>query len=93
VRLFACDGCPGEAVVAALDARGFAVSTGTACTSGARTPPDVLIAAGRDRRSAARAVRVSVGRATRDDDVGRLVDALADVLPLVAAAALESEKT
>jgi cysteine desulfurase len=38
------DGVDGEAMVIALDLRGFAVSTGSACSSGAVTPSHVLIA-------------------------------------------------
>ena len=40
------DGIDGEAMVIALDLRGFAVSTGAACSSGALTPSHVLTAIG-----------------------------------------------
>ena len=45
------DGIDGEALVIALDLRGFAASTGSACSSGAVTPSHVLTAMG-SRRSA-----------------------------------------
>ena len=40
------DGIDGEAMVIALDLRGFAVSTGAACSSGALAPSHVLKAIG-----------------------------------------------
>ena len=40
------DGIEGEALVIALDLRGFAVSSGAACSSGAVEPSHVLIAIG-----------------------------------------------
>lgn len=84
--LVAFDGCPGDALAAALDARGVRVSTGTACTSLARTPAEVLIAGGRSPAEAALAVRVSVSWTTREGDVEGLVDVLRDVVPRVRAA-------
>ena len=44
------DGIDGEAMVIALDLRGFAVSTGAACSSGAIAPSHVLTAIGLTRR-------------------------------------------
>ena len=40
------DGLEGEALVIALDLRGFAVSSGAACSSGAVEPSHVLMAIG-----------------------------------------------
>ena len=79
-------GCPGDALLAALDARCVRVSTGTACASGARTPAAVLLAAGLAAREAAETVRVSCGHDTTQDDVARLVQALELVVPHVRAA-------
>lgn len=84
--LVAFAGCPGDAVLAALDALGVRVSSGTACTSLARTPAEVLVAGGRTREEAARAVRISVSWDTRAAAIGSLVDALGVVLPRVRAA-------
>jgi cysteine desulfurase len=84
--LVAFAGCPGDALLAALDARGVRVSAGTACTSLARTPPEVLVAGGRSAEDAARAVRVSVAWCTSEDDVATLLAALRDVVPRVRAA-------
>lgn len=81
--LVAFDGCPGDAVMAALDARGIRVSTGSACASGARVPPEVLLAGGANRADAARAVRVSLSWASEESDVDALVAALPEVLARV----------
>ena len=86
VALLRVHDCPGDAVLAALDARRVFVSTGTACASGARTPPHVLTAAGWSARDAAECIRVSIGRETSEDDIARLIDALRDVIPRVRSA-------
>ncbi len=46
------DGIDGEAMVIALDLRGFAVSTGAACSCGAIAPSHVLTAIGLSRATA-----------------------------------------
>jgi cysteine desulfurase len=74
-------GAPGDAVVAALDLAGFAVSAGAACTSGRLEPSPVLLAMGFDAAAASQAIRVSVGRANVEDDI----EALLEVLPGVVA--------
>lgn len=84
--LVAFPGCPGEVVLAALDARDVRVSTGTACTSLARVPAEVLIAGGRGALDAARAVRISVSWSTTERDVERLVAALPEVVRIARAA-------
>jgi cysteine desulfurase len=81
--LVSFDGCAGDAVMAALDARGLRVSTGSACASGARIPPEVLVAAGFAREDAARAVRISASWATTRDEILALVAALPETLARV----------
>jgi cysteine desulfurase len=81
--LVAFAGCPGVPLMAALDARGVRVSTGSACASGARLPPEVLLAAGRTRDDAARAVRISASWATTRDEILALVAALPEALARV----------
>src|SRR6185503_20883531 len=51
------DGIDGEALVIALDLRGFAVSTGAACSSGAMAPSHVLLAIGASRDRARASMR------------------------------------
>jgi cysteine desulfurase len=70
------DGIDGEALVIALDLRGFAVSTGAACSSGALTPSHVLTAIGLSSDRARSSMRFSLGRANTVEQVDALVEAL-----------------
>ena len=71
---------PAGAVVASLDLRGFAVSSGSACSSGVERGSAVVEAMGFASDAARRTVRVALGPATAPDDVCRFVDALADAV-------------
>jgi cysteine desulfurase len=75
---FSCLYLDGEALVTELDRRGFAVASGSACTSSSLEPSHVLVAMGALTHGNA---RVSFGADTSEDDV----DALAAVLPEVVA--------
>jgi cysteine desulfurase len=70
------DGIDGEALVIALDLRGFAVSTGAACSSGALTPSHVLTAIGLSSDRARASMRFSLGRSNTAEQVDALVEAL-----------------
>ena len=70
------DGVDGEAMVIALDLRGFAVSTGSACSSGAITPSHVLTALGLSADRARSSLRFSLGRTTTAEQVDALLEAL-----------------
>ncbi|MBZ5623300.1 MAG: cysteine desulfurase [Acidobacteriia bacterium] len=70
------DGIDGEALVISLDLRGFAVSTGAACSSGALTPSHVLTAIGLSSDRARASMRFSLGRTNTAEQVDALVDAL-----------------
>jgi cysteine desulfurase len=70
------DGIDGEALVIALDLRGFAVSTGSACSSGAITPSHVLTAIGARPERARSSLRFSLGRGNTAEQVDGLVMAL-----------------
>jgi cysteine desulfurase len=70
------DGVDGEAMVIALDLRGFAVSTGAACSSGALTPSHVLTAIGLSADRARASMRFSLGRENTIEQVDALVDAV-----------------
>jgi cysteine desulfurase len=59
----------GNALLAALDMRGFGCSSGSACKTGDPQPSGVLLAIGLDAAWARGSLRVTVGRTTRDDDV------------------------
>jgi cysteine desulfurase len=59
----------GEALVIALDLKGLAVSTGSACSSGAIEPSHVLTAMGLRPEQARGSLRVSLGKQNTLDDV------------------------
>lgn len=71
------DGIEGEAMVIALDLRGFAVSSGAACSSGAIEPSHVLTAIGLSRSEAKSSIRFSLGRGNDESQVDALIEAVA----------------
>jgi cysteine desulfurase len=66
----------GEALVIALDLKGFAVSSGAACSSGSVEPSHVLLAMGRPKQEARQCVRFSLGRYNTEEQVDALADAV-----------------
>lgn len=68
-------GWKGETQVMALDLAGFAVSAGSACSSGKVRASRVLQAMGYDEGLAGQAIRVSIGPGVTKDDVGRFAKA------------------
>lgn len=69
------DGWKGETQVMQMDLAGFAISAGSACSSGKVKASKVLRAMGYDDAQAASAIRVSLGLETTQDDVLRFADA------------------
>ena len=74
------DGIDGEALVIALDLRGFAVSTGAACSSGAVEPSHVLMAIGLTPERARSSIRFSLGRSNTREQVDALIQAVEDAV-------------
>jgi len=72
---FALREIPGETLAIALDLAGFAVSTGSACASGAVEPSHVIRELGYDEAEARGAVRISLGWSTTAEEVDRFLDA------------------
>ncbi len=72
------DGISSEALVIALDLRGFAVSGGAACSSGSVEPSHVLTAIGLSPDRARASIRFSLGRMNTAEQVEELVDAAAE---------------
>ena len=68
----------GEPLVIALDLRGFAISSGSACSSGAVEPSHVLRAIGLNDAQARSSVRISLGASNTAGQVDALVDAIAE---------------
>jgi cysteine desulfurase len=73
------EGLRGEALVIALDLRGFSVSGGAACSSGAVEPSHVLTAIGLEPEHARSSIRFSLGRSNDAAQVDALIDAVASV--------------
>ncbi|MGA2434196.1 MAG: cysteine desulfurase family protein [Bryobacteraceae bacterium] len=71
------DGVQGEAMVIALDLKGFSVSSGSACSSGAVEPSHVLTAIGLAPERARGCLRFSLGRENTEEQVDALVEAVA----------------
>ncbi|MEM6387154.1 MAG: cysteine desulfurase family protein [Pseudomonadota bacterium] len=72
---FVTPGWKGETQVMQMDLAGFAVSSGSACSSGKVKVPRVLKAMGLDERAAEGALRVSLGPTTTEDEVLRFAEA------------------
>ena len=70
------DGIDSDALLIALDLRGFAVSSGAACSSGATEPSHVLLAIGLTKLEARSSIRFSLGRANDAQQVEALAGAL-----------------
>ena len=68
-------GWKGETQVMAMDLAGFAISAGSACSSGKMRASRALMAMGYAPEDAASAVRVSLGLETTREDVLRFAEA------------------
>ena len=75
-------GMDGEALLMMLDRKGFAVSSGSACASGAGEPSAVLVAMGMDADIAKSAIRVSLGKDNSEADITAFLAALQAILRL-----------
>ena len=58
-----------------MDLAGFAISAGSACSSGKVGPSRVLKAMGADDLTAASAIRVSIGPRTTEEEIMSFVEA------------------
>ncbi len=72
---FATPGWKGETQVMQMDLAGFAISAGSACSSGKVRASQVLTAMGLDETTAGSAIRVSLGLQTKQEDVLRFAEA------------------
>ncbi|TCO72363.1 cysteine desulfurase family protein [Rhodovulum euryhalinum] len=72
---FATPGWKGETQVMQMDLAGFAISAGSACSSGKLRASRVLRAMGLGKDVAASAIRVSLGPGTTEEDVARFAEA------------------
>jgi cysteine desulfurase len=77
---FALSGIDGETLVAQLDRAGYAVASGSACSSVSPEPSHTLLAMGVEAGMAKGALRVSLGRANTEEDVARFLRALGETV-------------
>ena len=77
---FSFDKCDGEQIAFSLDLAGIAVSTGSACSSGAVTPSHVLIAMGLGEARANSAVRFTFGKDNTQEEVYRAYEQLKKIV-------------
>lgn len=73
---FALPDIEGETLVMALDRQGFAVASGSACSSDSVEPSPVLMAMGVEPRLARGAVRISLGAANTTEQIERFLQVL-----------------
>jgi cysteine desulfurase len=74
----------GEMLVANMDLKGIAVTSGSACSSGSIQPSHVLLAMGRDPDTARATIRFSFGRSNTEEHVSDVVKAFGEVLEQMA---------
>ncbi len=74
------DYAEGEGLVIALDLKGIAASTGSACSSGSMEPSHVLTAIGKTPDEGFGSLRISLGALTSAGDVDRLVETLPGIV-------------
>ncbi|MFN7262753.1 MAG: cysteine desulfurase family protein [Pseudobdellovibrionaceae bacterium] len=74
------DGVDGETLLMSLDIKGFAVSTGAACSSGNPEPSPVLLAMGLTAGEAQNSLRVSLGWSTTAEQMDQFLEALKQVV-------------
>ena len=79
---FGVKGFDGETLLMELDRRGFAVSSGSACTSGKTEPSHVLKAMAVPNELAISAIRVGLGRANTMEEVARFIEALKQIIEI-----------
>ena len=77
---FGVAGFDGESLLMQLDRKGFAVSSGSACTSGKAEPSHVLQAMQVETSAALAAIRVSFGEQNTASEVEAFVQALGEII-------------
>lgn len=74
----------GDVLLLNLDLAGIAATSGSACTSGTMKPSHVLLAMGRDEKSARATIRFSMGRSTSLEDLDYVATVLESVVEKIA---------
>ena len=73
-------GVGAESLVLVLDALGFAIGSGSACSSGGDRPSRLLLALGRDEQNALSAARITVGKDNTAQEVDGFLEAFAQAV-------------
>jgi cysteine desulfurase len=74
------EGVDGESLLIALDLKGVAVSTGSACSSGSLEPSHVLTALGLSREEVRGSLRFSFSQYTTREEIDYVVSALTEIV-------------
>jgi cysteine desulfurase len=69
-----------ESLLIALDLKGIAISSGSACSSGSTEPSHVLLAMNIPAETCQGAVRLSLGRRNTEDDIDYALSVLPDIV-------------
>ncbi len=77
---FRIKGMEGQYVMLELNRKGFAVSTGSACSVGKQSPSKTMLSLGRSPDEARELVRISFGISTSEKDVEAFVQALKEII-------------
>jgi cysteine desulfurase len=85
------DGIESEALVLYLDAAGIAVSGKSACKSSTGGASHVIMAIGKAGEKEAGAIRFSLGRETRREDIVRVFKELARIIELLRSMNIQSD--
>lgn len=70
----------GESLILSLDAKGIAVSSGSACTSGSLEPSHVLMNMGMGHQQAHGSLRMTLGRSTTEEDIDYVLEVLPEIV-------------
>ncbi|MDZ4097819.1 MAG: cysteine desulfurase family protein [Methylophilaceae bacterium] len=73
---FAFNEIEGETLVMAMDRKGFAIASGSACSSDSSEPSSVLLAMGIERDLAKGAIRVSLGASNTSEQIDAFLNVL-----------------
>lgn len=77
---FTFDGAKSDSLLFLLDQAGFAASAGSACQAGVARPSHVLLAMGRTEAEANSTLRFTIGSATTEADIDRLLEILPEIV-------------
>lgn len=86
------DGADSSALLARMDERGFAIASGSACSTGSPEPSRILLAMGIPSHRAHCAVRISLGPGTTVEQLGRFQAAFKEEVSRVRSIAMGSTK-